>query len=321
MIHTQQGLIQLQSLDLDAKVRMSQERIRAWYDYFDGDVYVAFSGGKDSTVLLHLVRSIYPNVPAVFHDTGVEFPEIREFVRTFENVVRTKPKKTFRQVIEEYGYPLVSKRVAQYVHEAGGCESMRHLRTTGIKKDGTFSPKSRISTCWQRLIDAPFKVSDQCCKVLKHRPSEVYEKITGQHGYVGTMASDSEQRALTWKRFGCNAFDAKQPVSKPLSFWTEADIWKFIRAHGIKTSNIYDMGYSRTGCIFCGFGVHMSSPNRFQLLQETHPKLWEYAMKPWSEGGLGMAEPLEFIGVEVRSQMRLFKAGLLDGEANEGIER
>ena len=72
-----EDLLQRQSLPLEAKIRMTEIRIRDWYDYWDGNVYVSFSGGKDSTVLLHIVRSMYPEVPAVFSDTGLEFPEIR----------------------------------------------------------------------------------------------------------------------------------------------------------------------------------------------------------------------------------------------------
>ena len=59
-------LQQMQSLPLSAKVVMTQQRIREWYEHWDGMVYVSFSGGKDSTVLLHLVRDMYPDVPAVF---------------------------------------------------------------------------------------------------------------------------------------------------------------------------------------------------------------------------------------------------------------
>jgi len=71
-------LRQMQSLPLEAKIIKSQMRIREWYEHWSGDVYVAFSGGKDSTVLLHLTRQLYPDVPAVFCDTGLEFPEIKE---------------------------------------------------------------------------------------------------------------------------------------------------------------------------------------------------------------------------------------------------
>ena len=83
--------------------------ITEWYKHWEEKVYVAFSGGKDSTVLLHLVRSIYPEVPAVFSDTGLEYPEIKAFVRSVENVVWLRPKMSFKEVIEKYGYPVVSK--------------------------------------------------------------------------------------------------------------------------------------------------------------------------------------------------------------------
>ena len=80
-------LTQFQGLPLEVKIEKSKLRIREWYENFDGNVHVSFSGGKDSTVLLHLVRSLYPEVPGVFSDTGLEFPEIRAFVKTVENVV------------------------------------------------------------------------------------------------------------------------------------------------------------------------------------------------------------------------------------------
>ena len=110
-------LKQRQGLPLEAKINMSLHKIREFYDHFQGDVYVSFSGGKDSTVLLDLVRYIYPNVPAVFVDTGLEYPEIREFVKSINNVTWLKPKMPFTQVIEKYGYPVVSKKVARQISD------------------------------------------------------------------------------------------------------------------------------------------------------------------------------------------------------------
>lgn len=116
---TIQDLWQMQGLPLSAKVKMTQQRIRDWvYAYGEDGVYVSFSGGKDSTVLLHLVRELYPNVRAVFVDTGLEYPEIRQFVKTFDNVEWLKPKLTFKQVIQKYGYPFISKEVAECVYGA-----------------------------------------------------------------------------------------------------------------------------------------------------------------------------------------------------------
>jgi 3'-phosphoadenosine 5'-phosphosulfate sulfotransferase (PAPS reductase)/FAD synthetase len=56
--HQPYDLKQMQSLPLEAKIIMTQQRIRQWYDYWDGEVYVSFSGGKDSTVLKHIVDSM-----------------------------------------------------------------------------------------------------------------------------------------------------------------------------------------------------------------------------------------------------------------------
>ena len=115
--HTIQELKMRQALPLEAKISMTKLRIREFVQEFGTDgVYVSFSGGKDSTVLLHLVREIYPDVPAVFVDTGLEYPEIREFVKTFDNVEWLKPKMTFKQVIEKYGYPFISKETSEAVY-------------------------------------------------------------------------------------------------------------------------------------------------------------------------------------------------------------
>ena len=117
--HTISDLYQMQSLPLSAKIQMTRQRIRGWIDEYGEDgVYVSFSGGKDSTVLLDIVRKDYPNVKAVFVDTGLEYPEVRRFVKTFSNVDWLRPKMNFRQVIEKYGYPFISKEVSETVYYA-----------------------------------------------------------------------------------------------------------------------------------------------------------------------------------------------------------
>ena len=101
-----------QAYPLWMKLHFTKLRIKQWYEYWDGQVYVAFSGGKDSKVLLDIVRSMYPEVVAVFGDTGPEYPEIRDSVETIDNVVWVRPAMTFKQVLEKHGYPLFSKKTA-----------------------------------------------------------------------------------------------------------------------------------------------------------------------------------------------------------------
>ena len=119
MTHTIQELEIRRALPLEQKIIMSKQRIREWVNYWGLDgVYISFSGGKDSTVLLHIARSIYPDIKAVFVDTGLEYPEIRDFVKTFDNVDIIRPKMNFRQVIDKYGYPFISKEVSECVYGA-----------------------------------------------------------------------------------------------------------------------------------------------------------------------------------------------------------
>ena len=116
--YTNELLKELRALPLEEKIELSKDRIEDWYMQFYGNVYVSFSGGKDSTVLLHLVRSMFPEVPAVFCDTGLEYPELRRFALAKPNLRKLTPKMPFHEVITKYGYPIVSKEVAEAIYYA-----------------------------------------------------------------------------------------------------------------------------------------------------------------------------------------------------------
>ena len=106
------------------------------------------------------------------------------------------------------------------------------------------------------------------------------------------MATDSYLRRTTYLQKGCVSLENKI-FCKPLSFWLESDIWDYIKEYSVEYSDIYKKGYSRTGCMFCMFGVHLEQePNRFQRMKITHPKLYNYCMN-----NLGLAEVLKFIKV------------------------
>lgn len=305
---TAQDLRQFQSLPLNIKVQMTKLRIRWWLNEFDS--YVAFSGGKDSTVLLHIARQVDPDIPAVFVDTGLEYPEVREFALSQENVIRLRPEMNFRKVIETYGYPLISKEVSgkiYYARKKPNGWAGKFFENSGYTKNSRYS-----LVRWNWLKDSQIPISNYCCHVMKKQPMKKYERETGEKPIIAVMASESELRRQSWLRNGCNAYDSKNPISKPMSFWTEEDVLQYIKENNLPYASVYGdiiedengklktTGCNRTGCVFCGFGAHLEKePNRFQRLKQTHPQLWEYCMKDWDKGGLGMKNVLDKINVKI----------------------
>ena len=301
----------LQAYPLWMKVERTKRRIAEWIDYYGEDgVYISFSGGKDSTVLLHLVRSLYPEVEAVFCNTGLEYPEIVKFVKDIPNVRILKPELTFKQVIDQKGYPVISKSVANTVRLARknieeDKDTLRVRQIKGLEVGSKFNKGK-----WEFLLDAPFKISDECCNEMKKKPFKKYEKETGKVPFIGTLAAESQQREAVYLKTGCNAFNSKKPKSTPLGFWTEQDILQYIFENNLTICSVYgdvveesDMlgnknyrttGEQRTGCMFCMFGCHLEKePNRFQRMKYTHPKQYKYCMEK-----LNLKEVLDYINVK-----------------------
>lgn len=288
-----------QGYSLEGKIHLTKRRIKEWYEYWNGQVYVSFSGGKDSTVLLHLVRSLYPDVPAVFSDTGLEYPEIKSFVKSIDNVIWLRPKMPFYKVLEKYGYPVVSKKVARFIEDLQNPteknKATRNLRLTGMTCDGKFAPSQKIPKKWLKLVDSEFKISSKCCDLMKKRPFKKYMKETGRKPITGIMTEESNMREKQYLKQGCNAFHLKTtPMSMPMAFWKEEDVWNYLKTYNVPYSKIYDMGEKRTGCMFCMFGCHLEKgENRFQRMKKSHPNQWKYCINT-----LKMGKILDLIGVK-----------------------
>lgn len=271
MKHTINDLRQMQSLPLSAKILMTKNRIRDWYEYFDGQVYVSFSGGKDSTVLLHIARELYPDIEAVFVNTGLEYPEIRQFVKTFDNVTILRPKMRFDEVIRKYGYPLISKEVSQCVSQGRialktGVEpddffaytelvainklkeitlrndipySFQLQKLLGMLKDKDGNKSTFNQERYKPLLFVDFKISNMCCNVMKKAPAHAYTKSSGSFPITAQTAKESNLRTRQWLKNGCNGFDMKLPISNPMSFWTEQDVLQYIKENNIPISSVY----------------------------------------------------------------------------------
>lgn len=198
----------------------------------------------------------------------------------------------------------------------------------GIVVQGEYS-KAYDKSRYQFMLDAPFEVSERCCAVMKKAPTHKYAKETGRNPMTAQMASESALRTKQWLNNGCNGFDLVRPISNPMAFWTEQDVLLYIYTNKIPICSVYGdvvkdtevegqldlediygkelfdlgrpllktTGCNRTGCMFCGFGCHLEKPGegRFEKMKKTHPKQYEYIMKPWKQGGLGYKELIDWI--------------------------
>ena len=316
--HTDGDLKLMQSFSLETKIQMTKQRIRDWYEAYDGLVYVSFSGGKDSTVLKHIVDSMYSDVPSVFVNTGLEYPEIQKFATSQKNVITLRPSMRFDEVIKKYGYPVISKAVSKRVEEYRNAEKKGKLEEScaykefnGMAQDQHGNISIYNKGKYKFLTNADFKISHKCCDQMKKKPFKRYEKETHRKPIIATLASESLDRRKAWKQNGCNAFNAESPKSTPLAFWTEQDILHYLKIYNVPYCSVYGdirvkqgseldgqinivdylgdykadqdiletTGCNRTGCIFCMYGCHLEkSPNRFERLKETHPKQYNYCI-------------------------------------------
>ena len=322
---TREELLQMQSLPLEVKVLKTKARIKEWVDFYGEDnVAVSFSGGKDSTVLLDIVRQDYPTMKAVFVNTGLEYPEIQSFVRTFDNVEIIRPSMRFDEVITKYGYPFISKEVALRIYYAQKGARWAIMALNGKNPTGDVSYyKGGMYAKYKPLVNIDFRIASQCCGIMKENPIKKLNK----YQFVATMADESQRREKAWMKTGCNAWVSG--TSKPMSFWTEQDVLQYIKTKDLPIASVYGdivevgsddinqitfegcgklkcTGCKRTGCIFCGFGAHLDKregETRFERLKRTHPKQYDYCMGGgqyneqglWipSKEGLGMAHCID----------------------------
>lgn len=196
-------------------------------------------------------------------------------------------------------------------------------RTENGKVTNEFSQRYNKAK-WRFLLNAPFNVSKKCCSVMKKAPLNSYARKEKRHPMTAQMAEESALRLSNWIRHGCNAFDSKRPISNPMAFWTEQDVLLYIKQNNIPICSVYGdivekenvrgqltiadydageyipeletTGAQRTGCMFCGYGCHLEKgEGRFERMKRTHPKQYNYIMKPWEDGGLGYKAVIDWI--------------------------
>lgn len=291
-----------QAWSLDQKLDHTIGTIESFLTRTGHDCYVSFSGGKDSTVLLYIVRRwVDKNMLAVFLNTGNEYPENVRFVNTISNVKILRPRINMVQIVRQYGFPLVSKDVSEKVRQIkhSKSEKIRQIRINGY--EGKNNHAGRCPKRWQFLANEKFDVSERCCDIMKKSVFKQFEQQTGLLPILGITAAESRLRTMQYiKRGGCNAFDGHRPASYPLSIWTDNDIYEMQKRYNIKFSAVYDDKRIRqTGCMICGFGADQN-PEHWTYIAEHYPAAYRYYMN-LQNNGVKYIDALRAVGANIPS--------------------
>lgn len=329
-------------MPFELKPSYSMKRVLQWHDYWDGNIYISFSGGLDSTILAYVVCMAYQKyhlkgkIPLVFCNTKTEFPELRLFTKDYVKWLQNKfpdldierveliPTHDIRWVFENKGFPIISKYTASKIKKLRYGKLSDKYRNYLLYGDerGKFG---MLAKKWQYLADknkTQFDISDACCEEIKKKPFKKYVRETGRQPFIGITQDEGFQRENQYNHTGCNVYNGSTIKSQPLGFWTKQDVLQFALKHQIPICSVYgdiicENGIykttkeQRTGCVICGFGCHLEKePNRLQRLACTHQKMYDFGMN-LTNHGITYKEALHFCGIptktwEQNGQMNLF---------------
>jgi len=279
------------------KVELAKQKIIEAYKKHNGNIFISFSGGKDSTILLHIARSIYPDIKVVFSNTTNELFEVFQYVKTFDNIIHVKPKLSFSEVIRKHGFPAISKEVSQKVYEL---KTTNGATTRNTRMHGDKKGNGRLSTKWRFLAELDFNVTNKCCAILKKDPLNKWAKEHNMTPVIALMADESMLR----QQLALYGEDEEKKIYPFLrTGWTEQDIWDYAMIHNIRFAECYydrvvDGHFiparTRTGCEYCAFGVHLEENDRFYTSAILTPKRYNKMMK-LSNNGTTFREVIDLI--------------------------
>ena len=328
---------QKQSLPYDAKVAHAEKRAWEFYDKITGEgknVHVSV-GGLDSIVLLLFLRSIGINIPAI--SVSILEDKGNQDIHKLLDVQSIKPYKSKTQVLNELGFPVISKakanKIGYLLTPNAEKQTFIHAIMTGdMGEQGKFQHSDRIKLqdkwielfggnyaeqrpdlCIRKTPD--FKVSSRCCYYMKEKPCDDWAKEHKSYPYLGLMASEGGQREMGLMKNGCNYYGKNTTRSCPFAIFSRQDLLQLAldlkapvpRAYGTierkPDGTLYTTRAQRTGCSMCGFGIHIEQrPHRFDRLREDNPKEWYYWMYECCTDDTGKkygwGRVLNYIGVE-----------------------
>ena len=321
------AFMQKMSLPYEAKLVHAKRRAEEFYheicDVRGANVHVSV-GELDSITLYIFLRDV-----CHLDVTGISVSSLED--KTVQAVHKQlgltilKPYKSKVEVINEYGYPILSKEIAAKIellqNPSEKNKTVRHAISTGETGEyGGYQKNSRMkmSQKWLEKFGGyenenegvnyqkpDSKVSSKCCYYLKEKPADDWAKAHNSFPYLGLMASEGGRRQKSLMLNGCNYYGKTTTRSCPFAIFSRQDILRLALELNVpvpeiygtierdENGQLYTTKAQRTGCSMCGFGIQLEKrPHRFDRLRETNQKEWEFWMYK-----MGWGHVLDYIGV------------------------
>lgn len=240
------------------------------------EITISFSGGKDSTVLFHLVNEIHNKIKSKVmlipaYATEITFPSTIKFIKEttkdyqannkyIKEPLIIKPKMSWTNILNEKGYPIFSKQISLMLNRVKHAKTQNGLTKWmfGIDEDTirfklaknrlfllddnmTYNfpqPTSEFIDYFPKKTNENYFFSEKCCDNVKGGL-----KHDKRPSFIGTMASESNMRKKSWIDRGCNIFNKDKPMSRPLSLWHAKDVWKYIKENNLKVNDAYNFNH------------------------------------------------------------------------------
>jgi len=261
------------SPELELGIADALFRIKRDYERTGGQIYLSFSGGKDSTVVAELIKmtKLPTDIPFVFANTGIELTATLEHVKEYDysNIVLVKPRKPAVKIWKEDGRPIRSKIKSEalgtyqrHLDDPLGTSRTRQLISGEAEKDLKKTGKKTMYSLAKKDFhllhpDLEYKIANKCCHYMKKMPFKDFAKQNDMYGtFTGVRANEGGVRAAAYsscvhiKKLG----DKEYVTSMPIFDWTDDMMEEFIKFYNVKLSRAYtEYGMERTGCMACPF--------------------------------------------------------------------